>query len=87
MKTAQTMALSNRLQNAVLERFNGDKRKAIVYLRKQRTFFAYKADRMHGSMTYQGWRNVWEAYTSASYALEYYLDLETEEDMFCQEPF
>lgn len=72
------MTLAKRLEVSAIKRFNGDKLRAMRYLRKQATFYAEKADAHSGTKFHDQWRKVYKAYSSAVFSLDYHLALEEE---------
>jgi hypothetical protein len=70
--------LTHRLERAALARFDGDRVKALRYLYGQRTRYAHKADRMRGTSFHQQWQMVYKAYSSASFRVQYWLEVEQE---------
>lgn len=76
------MTLARRIEKAALARFDGDKRKASRYLQDKASHFAHKSYRYSQNpllMPYQqAWSNVYKAYSSAAFAMDYWLGVEEE---------
>ena len=70
--------LSRRIQTEVLKKCDGDKRRAIAYLRKKCSFYAYKADSKCGTPYHSAWSGVYKAYSNAEFTISYFLSLDEE---------
>ncbi len=66
--------LRKRLYNTILKQFEGDKRKALTYIREKCTFYARKADSKYGSPHYEQWRTVYKAYSDVQFQMGYWLE-------------
>jgi hypothetical protein len=67
-------SLAKRIQHHVMEKFDGDKRKALRYLQPKCLFYARKADQYRGKPLHEKWREIYQAYSQAEFAIEYWLE-------------
>ena len=70
------MNLSNRIEKSVMSKFENDKLKAILYLRKQNTFYARKSDSKRDTPYHKQWKAVYQVYVSAELRLTYWYELD-----------
>lgn len=75
--------LARRLELTILEKFNQDKRAALRYLQEKCTYYARKADMYYGKPLHEKWRQVYGAYSSAEFAISYWLSLDEEFERDC----
>ena len=67
------MTLAKRIEKFVMAKFQGDKRAALRYLRPKCQFYASKADSKRGTTYHQRWRDIYDAYSRAEFAIGYWL--------------
>ena len=74
------MTLSNRIEEKVLERFNQDRRQALLYIRDKCHSLAKKIyDYERSTILRQyakKWKEILKAYRSAEFTISYYLELD-----------
>lgn len=74
------MDLAKRLYKTILEKFKGDKIKAIIYLQDKCGFYARKANSKFGTPYHAKWHAIYRAYSSAKFKMSYYYDLNNSSD-------
>jgi hypothetical protein len=71
-------SLARRMETRIIERFNGNKRLALLHVQDKRTEWAMKCHQHRGHVMFSSYRKIWRAYQSIELSISYWFEMEVE---------